>query len=102
MARAQNTKATVNAGFLLKIVDGIVKDCRIVYGGINPEFVHASNTQNYLVNKNLFDNAILKQAYETLNKELKPNYVLPDFKPEYRKNLAISLFYKVKHVIKIK
>ncbi|KAJ8952860.1 hypothetical protein NQ314_007466 [Rhamnusium bicolor] len=94
MARAQSTRAVVNAGFLLQFSGTTVQSARIVYGAINPEFVHATNTETYLVGKNLFDNNVLSQALDVLDGELIPDYVPPDPTPEYRKSLAISLFYK--------
>ncbi|KAJ8967053.1 hypothetical protein NQ317_000045 [Molorchus minor] len=88
MMRAKNTHALVNAA------GNIVQSARIIYGAINPSFVHATSTENYLIGKNLFDNNVLKSAYQALDRELKPDWVLPDPKPEFRKLLAISLFYK--------
>lgn len=72
-----------------------VKSARILFGGINPEFIHAKNTEAYLVGKNLIDNVTIQGALAKLNDELKPDHVLPDASPEFRKNLAMSLFYKV-------
>ncbi|KAJ8949770.1 hypothetical protein NQ318_018999 [Aromia moschata] len=94
MPRAQNTPAVLNAGFLFKLNGNAVESARIVYGAINPNFIHASNTENFLKSHNLFDNVVLKQAYQILESELDPDYVLPDSRPEFRKLLAISLFYK--------
>lgn len=84
----------MNAGFLFQIVDNKVTTCRICYGGINPRFVHASATEKLLINKELYTNATLQDALASLNQELHPDCVLPDASPEYRKNLALSLFYK--------
>lgn len=95
MPRAQNAHAIVNAAFLLKLANNKVEKATITYGCINPKFIHATNTENLLIGKDLFDNTTLQSALESLNKELIPDYVLPDPKPEFRKKLAISLFYKV-------
>ncbi|KAJ8936468.1 hypothetical protein NQ314_012330 [Rhamnusium bicolor] len=95
MPRAQNAHALVNAGFLMKITDKhIVEDVKIIYGCINPTFVHAINTEKYLIGKNVFENKILQGAFRTLNEELIPDFELPDPEPLFRKQLAISLFYK--------
>lgn len=86
----------VNAGFLLKFNNSdIVQSARIVYGGINTNFIHASNTENFLKGKNLFDNNNMQSTFKSLDQELKPDYVLPEATPQYRKGLAIALFYKV-------
>lgn len=96
MPRAQNAHAMVNAGFLLQFEnDNKIASARIVYGCINPTFIHAINTENYLKGKNIFDNSILQEAMKTLDNELNPDHVLPDPSPEFRKKLSISLFFKV-------
>ncbi|KAF7271078.1 hypothetical protein GWI33_016038 [Rhynchophorus ferrugineus] len=95
MPRAQNAHAMVNAGFLFNFSDsGLIRSATILYGGINPNFIHAKNTELLLVNKNLFDNSTLQAVFRCLDQELVPDWVLPDPSPEFRKKLAISLFYK--------
>ncbi|KAJ8925555.1 hypothetical protein NQ315_009395 [Exocentrus adspersus] len=94
MARSQNTHALVNAGFLLKLNYQTVVSARIVYGHINPKFVHASSLESFLPGKVLFNNKVLRQSFQVLDAELNPDHVLPDPTPEFRKLLAISLFYK--------
>lgn len=94
MPRAQNAHAYVNAGFLVKIEEGFVTSARICFGGISPEFVHASKTEDLLIGKNLYENKTLQQALHNLVTEMHPDWVLPDACPEYRKNLAAALFYK--------
>ncbi|XP_058831229.1 uncharacterized protein LOC131689891 [Topomyia yanbarensis] len=96
MPRAQNAHAYVNGAFLLKLKSSKrkVKNAFICFGGINPNFTHAINTEKLLVGKNPFDNSTLQFACSTLASELHPDWILPDASPEYRKNLAVSLFYK--------
>ena len=43
----------------------------------------------------ILNREVLKMALNILDSELNPDYILPDAKPEYRKRLAQSLFYKV-------
>ncbi|XP_076300418.1 xanthine dehydrogenase [Lasioglossum baleicum] len=96
MPRAQNAHALVNAGFLLKL-DGagkVLEKPNIIFGGIHKDFLHATQTENYLVGKSVFDKEVVKQALQTLDTELKPDHVLPDYSPEFRKTLAEGLFYK--------
>lgn len=95
MPRAQNVHAIINAGFLFKIKNEKVQSSTIVFGNINPLFIHATNTEKYFLNKNIFDNTVLQGAFSNLQKELNPDYILPNQKPEFRKKLAISLLYKV-------
>ncbi|XP_058054257.1 uncharacterized protein LOC131205952 [Anopheles bellator] len=95
MPRAQNAHAYVNGAFLIEM-DGSrsIVSCNACFGGINPQFTHASRTENFLKGKNLLTNETLQSALKILAEELKPDWVLPDADPEYRKNLALSLFYK--------
>ncbi|XP_037034825.1 indole-3-acetaldehyde oxidase-like isoform X2 [Bradysia coprophila] len=94
MPRAQNAHAYVNAAFLFKFNGDIVESARICFGGINPGFIHATNTEKNLQGKNLYTNETLQSTISDLTNEIQPDWVLPDASPEYRKNLAISLFYK--------
>ncbi|KAJ6648665.1 Xanthine dehydrogenase [Pseudolycoriella hygida] len=94
MIRAQNAHAYVNGGFLVKFNSNIVDSARVCFGGINPKFVHAEDTQAFLRGKNLQSNKTLKLALNVLKNELHPNDVLPEASPAYRKRLAISLFYR--------
>lgn len=96
MPRAQNAHAHVNAGFLFALDGGgkVLKKPNIIFGGINEHFLHAKKTEELLVGKSIFDQQVLKTALETLHNELKPDHVLPDYSPEFRKTLAEGLFYK--------
>ncbi|KXJ82609.1 hypothetical protein RP20_CCG012771 [Aedes albopictus] len=96
MPRAQNAHAYVNGAFLMKFKEDhtTIDSVTICYGGINPTFTHATATEHYLIGRNVFDETILHNALTILSNELQPNIVLPDAPPEYRKSLAISLFYK--------
>ncbi|KAK9512029.1 hypothetical protein O3M35_000556 [Rhynocoris fuscipes] len=97
MPRAQNAHAYVNAGFMFKVDKSnytILEKPTIIYGGINPHFIHARKTEDYLNGKILLDNNTLKEALAILDEELKPDHIIPDATPEYRHGLAQSLFYK--------
>lgn len=97
MPRGQNAHAHVNAAFLFKFNSSktLVESANIVYGGINPQFNHATATELYLRGKNLFDKTVFKAAVQSLNTEIVPNITPPEPSPDYRKKLAIGLFYKV-------
>lgn len=94
MPRAQNAHAYVNAGFLYEIRDNQVVSARVCFGGITPNFVHATKTENLLIGTDIHKNETLQLALQQLAQELVPDWELPDASPEYRKNLALSLFYK--------
>ncbi|XP_063928230.1 uncharacterized protein LOC135141244 [Zophobas morio] len=95
MPRAQNVHAIVNAGFLFQFHPSYVLDkATIVYGNINPAFIHASSTETILQGANLFDNHTLQTVYANLSHELEADVRPPDPSPLCRQQLAISLFYK--------
>lgn len=96
MPRSQNAHAFVNCGFLYKLnKDNIVMDSTIVYGGSSPEFNKAFKTEKYLVGKPLFNNETLQGALDVLDDELIVTPIPPNPSIQYRKQLAIALFYKV-------
>lgn len=101
MSRAQNAHAMVNAGFLFefdpnpKLVEKTVRSCRICYGGIDPKFVHADATEQLLVGvEDLYTNENLQNAIQSLRREVQPETYPLESSPEYRRYLAMSLFYR--------
>ncbi|XP_073945872.1 xanthine dehydrogenase-like isoform X2 [Choristoneura fumiferana] len=96
MPRAQNAHAIVNAGYLYKLcsLQTTVLEARIVYGGLSAHFVHAENTEKFLIRKKLFTNETLQAALKVLEQELVVTENLPEPSVKYRKNLALNLFYK--------
>lgn len=97
MPRAQNVHALVNAGFLYTFKGKNLSNANIVFGNIDPNFIHPLQTETYLKGKDLFDNVTLKNAYALLANELTPDTRPPEPSPKFRKELAIALFYKVNH-----
>ncbi|KAL7291951.1 hypothetical protein TKK_0014241 [Trichogramma kaykai] len=96
MPRAQNAHAIINAGFLFKLDHNgqVLEKPNILFGGIKPEFLHASETEQFFIGKHLFNNNDLSNGLKLLYSELEPDYVLPDYKANFRKLLATCLFYK--------
>ncbi|KAI5744765.1 hypothetical protein M8J76_005006 [Diaphorina citri] len=108
MPRAQNAHAIVNAGFIFSFdpndkLKRVIQVPRVVYGGISPNFVHARRFENGIVGKQLLNDKDFQSAISLLSAELIPssyqsmeNGALPEpeYDPTYRKNLAVSLFYK--------
>lgn len=97
MPRSQNAHAIVNAGFLFKFKQNeqVLEKISIVYGNINPTFIHATKTEEALINKDPFLDDTLQLALMTLSSEINPEEALPEPSPEYRKILALALYYKV-------
>ena len=99
MPRSSNAHAYVNAGFVA-LVDPennflIRGKPTLVFGGISPTFTHAINTENFLMDKNMNDQAVFQQALQILADELKPDFNPVLASQDFRKQLALSLFYKV-------
>ncbi|XP_035910085.1 xanthine dehydrogenase 1-like [Anopheles stephensi] len=96
MPRSQNAHAYVNGAFLVKFAEGgvTVESAKICFGGINPDFTHATATEAFLVGKNMFDAETIQATMNQLSNEIRPDWVLPDASGEYRKNLAMALYYK--------
>lgn len=96
MPRAQNAHAYVNAAFQIELNDqkNAIVAAKLCFGGIDEHFVHAEKTEEYLKGMDPFSNATVQGALDVLKTEVNPDWVLPDASPEYRKNLAMALFYK--------
>ncbi|KAJ2951519.1 hypothetical protein O0L34_g13669 [Tuta absoluta] len=96
MPRSQNAHAVVNAGFLYKLsrFNTNVQEARIVYGNLSPTFIRARSTESLLVGTNLFTNETLQKAIRNLKNELIAVEMPPEPSAEFRKQLAINLFYK--------
>lgn len=98
LPRAQSIISQVNAAFLIKRTSATAWDLtekpRIVFGGIGARFVHAVGTENFLNGKNILEANVAGQAISTLNGELHPDEVKPGASADYRRKLAVGLFYK--------
>uniref|UniRef100_A0A1I8P4W1 Indole-3-acetaldehyde oxidase n=1 Tax=Stomoxys calcitrans TaxID=35570 RepID=A0A1I8P4W1_STOCA len=96
MPRAQNAHALVNAAFLVQVQkpDYIVKSARIAYGGLSNGFSRAINLEKSLLNKALFTEENVRNAFTSMQSEIKAEVALPEPSPEYRTKLAHGLFYK--------
>lgn len=86
----------MNSAFLIKITKkNVVESASLVYGNLDPNFSHATETEKYLVGKNAFSDDVLQEAIKVLSKELKPVDIAGEPSAESRKKLALGLFYKV-------
>ncbi|XP_041981242.1 xanthine dehydrogenase-like [Aricia agestis] len=95
MPRAQNAHAIVNSGFHYTLnPNNRVVSCRLVYSGLSDSFIRAKATENYLTGKQLFSDETLQGALTVLERDLVvvPNPPSPSV--EYRRQLALALFYK--------
>ncbi|XP_070000799.1 uncharacterized protein [Penaeus vannamei] len=96
--RAVNAHAYVNAAFKMEVdpEDGfkVLNKPTILYGGINPEFIHASQTEDFLTGRRLTDSETVLEAAKLVGQEVKPDSHPQDATPAYRTSLAQSLLYK--------
>ncbi|XP_052067277.1 uncharacterized protein LOC127706661 [Mytilus californianus] len=97
--RAENSHSFVNAGVRMKVGTHnkflvMEKPC-IVFSGISKDFVHAVQTESYLVGKSLVDPSVIQGAMTTLASELNPDPNIDAVEPSvaYRKNVAIGYLY---------
>lgn len=97
MPRSQNAHAVVNAGFFFKFKhnEKILDKAIIVFGNINPKFIHAVKTEKFLLNKDPYTEENLQGALRCLSEEISPDPDPPEPSEKYRKLLAIALYYKV-------
>lgn len=66
----------------------------ILLGGINPNFIHAAQTEDFLTRRRLTDTATVVAAAETLGREVQPDSHPQDASPAYRQSLSQALLYK--------
>lgn len=102
MPRSQNAHAVVNAGFLFRFEPNstLLSKATIVFGSISPTFHHATKTEEVLSGKDPYNNETLQLALKTLSEELSPEEAPPEPSAQYRKILAIALYYKVSYHLK--
>ena len=100
MPRSTNAHAYVNAGFMAEVDVAnnfkLIGKPTLVFGGISSTLTHATQTENFLLERNMNDIAIFKEAVQILQGELYPDNDPVLVSPECRTKLAIGLLYKVK------
>ncbi|XP_016926117.4 uncharacterized protein AOX4 [Drosophila suzukii] len=95
MPRAQNAHAYVNAAFLIELdSDSKVKSARVCFGGIRPDFTHATDIEELMVGHSPYESNLVEQTFTKLETLVKPDEVLPDASPAYRSKLACGLLYR--------
>ncbi|KAL5509791.1 hypothetical protein EMCRGX_G005217 [Ephydatia muelleri] len=96
MPRNQNAHAYVNAAFSMQVdPNSTVQGTPVlVFGGIQAHAVLAVNTANVLQQQSLLDPNTLKNALAALEQDIVPDTPPVAASVEYRKSLALSLFYK--------
>lgn len=96
--RAVNAHAHVNACFRMEVDQRdnfkVTSKPSILLGGINPNFIHAVETENFLVGRRLTDEATVVHAAEILGREVQPDSQPQDASPAYRRSVSQALLYK--------
>ncbi|XP_055380079.1 uncharacterized protein LOC129611138 [Condylostylus longicornis] len=98
MIRSQNAHALLNAAFLLQIQSTatqlIIMSARLCFGNVSPYFVHATETENFMINKNLLEENVIEQILAKAYDEIYPGIGFDEYRPHYRRILACGLLYK--------
>jgi xanthine dehydrogenase/oxidase len=97
MPRSQNAHAYVNAAFCMKVDKKTMTVKSIpsfIYGGISEHSISVPMTESFMVGKKLTDIGTLRGAIQLLKSEIVPNSPPVAASTQYRKDLAINLFYK--------
>ncbi|XP_061392391.1 uncharacterized protein LOC133327874 [Musca vetustissima] len=97
MPRAQNAHAYVNAAFLLELEPNRtnkIVNSRICFGGISPNFVHASTIEGILRGQCFYDKTVVQQIFSEMPTTIQPNEVLTEASPKYRRKLASGILLK--------
>lgn len=96
--RAVNAHAYVNAVFRFEVDTAadflVTSKPLILYGGINPDFIHADQTEEFLTGRSLLEPSVVMDAATVLSSEVQPDSQPQDASPQYRSSLAQTLLYK--------
>lgn len=95
--RSTNTLAYVGGSFSIMCTGNTIVSGTptIAFSSINPSFNRATETENYLIGKDLSDESVLQTALATLDSELVPQPGPADPDAEYKSNVAKGLLYRV-------
>jgi len=101
MARRTNSHAIVNAAFTFPMRNGVLKSKpNLIFGGLKSGFWRAGKTEELMrgligKDKVFEDKAIILEICKSLQSECDPGDDPLAASPNYRRYLAVSLFYKV-------
>nr|CAG4716072.1 unnamed protein product [Naegleria fowleri] len=93
--RREDDIAVVTAGMKIRIEHGshIVRDIRLVYGGMNAYTVSAEKTRSFLIGKP-FSKQVFEDSLNFLDEDLPLDKNAPGGMVEYRKTLSMSFYFK--------
>uniref|UniRef100_A0A0K8W367 Xanthine dehydrogenase n=1 Tax=Bactrocera latifrons TaxID=174628 RepID=A0A0K8W367_BACLA len=96
MIRAQNAHAYVNAAFLINVERPSLKiqNARICFGGISPGFIHATEIEEFMKGKQLYDSQVITKIFSIASSTFIADSASSNGSPEYRQKLAFGLLYK--------
>jgi len=96
--RKEDDIAIVTAAFRVRIrADGVVEDASIVFGGMGPMTKESPKTQTALLNRPWFRSETLDAALAALLDDHDLPYGVPGGMADYRKTLALSVFFRFWH-----
>lgn len=98
--RKDDDIAIVTAAMRIRLdADGIVEQCRLVYGGMAPTTVAAQGANSFLVGRRLAALDTLEGAMGALGADFDLAFSVPGGMASYRRALAMSLFYRFYHEV---
>jgi xanthine dehydrogenase/oxidase len=96
--RKHDDIAIVTAAFRVRLdQNDLVEDVSIVYGGMAPMTKESSKTRNILLGKRWFHSQTLDSAFTALLEDYDIPYSVTGGMADYRKTLALSLFFRFWH-----
>lgn len=96
--RKDDDIAIVTAAFRVRVDgEGIVKEISIVYGGMAPITKESPKTQKALLGRQWFHSETLDVALTALLQDYDLPYSVPGGMADYRRTLALSLFFRFWH-----
>ncbi|KAI1075775.1 xanthine dehydrogenase [Whalleya microplaca] len=96
--RKDDDIAIVTAGFRVRLDrNGFVEDVTFAFGGMAPTTVVATKTQQAVLGQRWADDNTLKEAMDGLLKDFDLPFGVPGGMAQYRKTLALSLFFRFWH-----
>ncbi|KAH8697667.1 putative xanthine dehydrogenase HxA [Talaromyces proteolyticus] len=96
--RKDDDIAIVNAALRISLSEtNDVLSANLVYGGMAPMTVSATNAEQYIIGKRLTDPQSLEGVMNALEKDFDLSFGVPGGMATYRKTLALGFFYRFYH-----
>ncbi|PHH59289.1 hypothetical protein CDD81_3413 [Ophiocordyceps australis] len=96
--RKDDDIAIVTAALRVKLDDdGVVQECKLIYGGMSAMTVSAKTAAHFMVGKQFAQLDTLEGAMNALGSDFDLQFSVPGGMASYRKALALGFFYRFYH-----